>query len=77
MNQQQSEAVKTATYLTVRQFCNENPAFREGGVRSLIFNEHENGLAKAEAIVRLGRKVLIHVPRWFAWVESQNKGGAK
>lgn len=76
MNKQYSEAVQPAfIYLTVNQFCDEYPAFKKGGVRSLIFNERENKLAESGAIVRIGRKVLIHVPRWFDWVESQNQGG--
>ena len=51
--------------LTVKQFCEKYPAFPEGGVRHKIFHEHENELAEAGAIVRDGRKVLIHEQRWF------------
>lgn len=77
MNQQQSEAVQTAIiYLTVNQFTNKHPAFTKGGLRALIFNENSNGIAKAGAIVRIGRKVLIDEAKFFAWVESQNQGGA-
>jgi hypothetical protein len=50
-------------------------AFKTGGLRSLIFNEHTNGLAKSGAIVRIGRKVLIDETKFFAWIESQNQGG--
>ena len=46
-------------YLTVQQFTEKHAAFTNGGMRSLIFNEDENGLSTAGAIVRLGRKVLI------------------
>ncbi len=53
------------TLSTVKQFCEKYPAFPEGGVRHKIFNEHENGLAEAGAIVRDGRKVLIHEERYF------------
>ena len=63
-------------YKTVKQFCQENPAFTTGGVRFFIFNEHQNGLAKSGAIVRIGRKVLINEAKFFAWVESQNKAVA-
>lgn len=42
----------------------------------LIFNEHQNGLAKAGAIVRVGRKVLIDEAKFFAWIEAQNEGAA-
>jgi hypothetical protein len=64
---------ETTPYFTVRQFCTKHRAFREGGIRSLIFNEKKNGLARSGAVVRLGGKVLIHESRFFAWIE----GGAK
>jgi len=57
--------------LTVYQFVEKYPAFKIGGVRSLIFNEHKNGLAKSGAIVRVGRKVLLNEPKFFDWVQSQ------
>jgi hypothetical protein len=66
--------IQTAwVYLTVRQFIVKHTAFNAGGLRSLIFNEDQNGLAKSGAIVRIGRKVLIDEFKFFAWVESQNK----
>ncbi len=58
---------------TVNQFTKKQPAFTLGGLRSLIFNEHQNGLAKSGAIIRIGRKVLIDDAKFFAWVESQNQ----
>lgn len=60
-------------YLTVQQFTAKHTAFTTGGLRSLIFNEHQNGLTKSGAIVRIGRKVLINEKLFFAWVQSQNK----
>ena len=64
------------TLSTVKQFIEKHPAFNLGGIRSLIFHEHTNGLAKSGAIVRIGRKVLIDEAKFFAWVEAQNQGGA-
>jgi hypothetical protein len=73
-----NEVTKTVwAYLTVQQFIAKHTAFNTGGVRSIIFNEHQNGLAKAGAIVRIGRKILIDEAKFFAWVESQNKAVAK
>jgi hypothetical protein len=60
-------------YLTVNQFTAKHTAFNIGGLRSLIFNEHQNGLAKSGAIIRIGRKVLIDESLFFCWVQSQNK----
>ncbi|NOT10990.1 MAG: hypothetical protein HOP23_04005 [Methylococcaceae bacterium] len=61
---------------TVRQFQEKHPAFTIGGLRSLIFHEHTNGLAKAGAVLRIGRKVLIDEFKFLKWIESQN-GGAR
>lgn len=63
----------TPNYSTVKQLCEKHKALKTGGVRSLIFNERTNGLAKSGAIVRIGRKVLIDETKFFTWIESQNK----
>jgi hypothetical protein len=62
------------TLSTVNQFISKHKAFKEGGMRALIFNETTNGLKDAGAIVRVGRKVLINEEVFFAWVQQ---GGAK
>jgi hypothetical protein len=76
MSQQQTtEAIQTSwIYFTVQQFTKCYPAFTNGGLRALIFNEDSNGLAKSGAIVRIGRKVLIDEAKFFGWVEAQNGG---
>ena len=63
-------------YLTVSQFTAKHTAFNTGGLRSLIFNEHQNGLADSGAIVRIGKKILINESLFFGWVQSQNKAVA-
>ena len=71
------EITKTVwSYLTVQQFTAKHTAFNTGGLRSLIFNEHQNGLAKSGAIVRIGRRVLVREDLFFSWVESQTKAVA-
>ena len=67
-------------YATVRQFAERNPAFSEPSVRNLVFKADSresslgtisgNGLLEAGAIIRIGRKVLIHEARFFAWLDS-------
>lgn len=64
-------------YLTVNQLCETHQYLRIGGVRSLIFNSHLNGLDASGAIVRIGRKILINVDLFQSWIESQNQVGAK
>lgn len=67
-----SELHTSSPYRTVKQFIEENPAFSEGGVRWQVFNEDANGLKASGAILRNGRKVLIHVPRYYKWLDWKN-----
>ena len=59
--------------LTVPQFADQHPAFPIGGLRWQIFNEDKNGLRSSGAIIRIGRKVLIDVNKYFDWIYSQNQ----
>lgn len=68
-------------YFTVAQFSKRNSAFTEPAIRNLVFKADArestlgpvsgNGLIECGAIVRLGRKVLIHEERFFEWLEKQ------
>jgi hypothetical protein len=64
----------TPTLLTANQFVATHKAFTLGGLRALIFNENSNGLAKAGAVIRIGRKVLINEELFFGWVQAQAAG---
>jgi hypothetical protein len=55
---------------TVRQFCQDHPAFTAGGIRWLLFHRQTNGLTCA--VVKIGRRVLIDEEKFFAWVDRQN-----
>lgn len=67
---------KVRNLKTVNQFANETPAFTAPSIRWLIFQEKHNGLASSGAIVRIGRKVLIDVDKFFDWIDSQNQSAA-
>jgi hypothetical protein len=56
--------------LTVNQFCEKHHAFTLGGLRDRIFHAETNGLKKAGAILRNGRRVLIHEERFFNWLQE-------
>lgn len=58
----------------VRQFCEENPAFTEGGMRWLIHNAANNGLDTHRAIVRIGGAVYIDRQAFGEWLEAQPAG---
>jgi len=59
--------------LTVRQFSEKHPAFSEGSLRWLIFRAQSEisnsggstSVDVAEAIVRVGRRILIHERKFF------------
>lgn len=81
---QQSTSEVDRQLLTVRQFSERFPAWTEPGVRNLILNAETrlnsrgdkvpgNGLAEAGAIVRVGRKVLVDVGAFMAWIAEQQK----
>ncbi len=63
------------TYQTIKQFCQRNPAFTEGGIRHNIFFEGTNGLKESGAIVRNGGRILIHEDKFFAWIEKRSGKG--
>ncbi len=74
MATQKVQSAALQAYLsTIKQFCKRYPAFTEGGMRHNIFYKDTNGLAASGAIIRNGRKILINEPKWFEWLESQNK----
>jgi hypothetical protein len=56
--------------LTVKQLPRQQPGLTEGGIRWAIFNEHNNGLAKSGAVVRVGRRVLIDPALFMAWMRT-------
>ena len=61
---------------TLKRFAAERQntgAFSEGALRWQVFNAHRNGLADSGAIVRIGRKVLIDVQRYDAWLDGQRR----
>jgi hypothetical protein len=56
---------------TVADFAASQP-FGEGSVRWWIFQAKENGLERAGAIVRIGRRVYIDVNAFDAWLVANN-----
>lgn len=62
---------KICSLVTVKQFCDRNPAFPIGGVRHHLFYRNENGLTASGAVIKLGRKILIDELAFINWVKSQ------
>jgi hypothetical protein len=64
ISKQPDSTTNTPIY-TVTQFSKKHPAFSVGSLRWLVFNANTNGLDEAKAIIRVGRKVLVHEERFF------------
>ncbi len=68
--QGQATALSRPTLLTVNQFCQQHPAFTQGGLRWLLFHRQQNGLE--QAVIQVGRRILINVDGFFRWLDQQN-----
>jgi hypothetical protein len=66
-------ANKEQPLLSVKEFCVTYPSFKEGGIRHYIFHEHTNGLSKSGGVVRIGKKVMVNVEKFFWWVNTNGK----
>jgi hypothetical protein len=68
------------TLYTVEQFAQTEPAFTSAALRCLIFKAESrqstkgtitgNGLIECGAVIRSGRKVMIHRANFLAWVQA-------
>ena len=63
--QKMSSDTQNTSLYTIPQFCKKHPAFSVGGLRWQVFNAKTNGLDDSKAIVRVGRRVLIHETRYL------------
>ncbi|MCT4574899.1 MAG: DNA-binding protein [Alphaproteobacteria bacterium] len=64
---------KIPNLLSVRMFAEQFPAFSQGSLRALIWNEDFNGLKEDGVILRIGKKkLLIDVDKFFKWIKKQN-----
>lgn len=51
---------KPQTLFSISQFVEDEPAFNEGGLRWMIFNENSNRMKEAGAFPKVGGTRLIH-----------------
>ncbi len=56
---------------TVRDLAAESP-FTEPALRWMLFNAANNGLERADAIVRVSRRIYIDVDKFEGWIDAQN-----
>lgn len=63
-------AASHSRLLSVSQMAASHPAFTEASLRWLIFKAADNGLDRAGAIHRVGRKVLLDEQPFLDWVRQ-------
>lgn len=74
------EVAAQQTLYTVEQFAKIEPAFTAAALRCLIFKADNrqstkgiipgNGLIECGAVIRTGRKVMIHRAKFLEWVQQ-------
>ncbi len=64
-----TQSNKAPKLKTVPQFCESHPAFTVGGIRHIQFTLGDD-LAKAGAVIRFGRKLLIDEDLFLDFVRS-------
>ena len=62
---------ETPTLLTMRQFAAKHPAFSEGSLRWMRFQENKNGFRSAFKAVGRNR-VLVDETEFFRIIDEQN-----
>lgn len=60
----------TRKLMSVADFAASSP-FSESSVRWYVFQAEQNGLAKHNAIVRVGRRVYIDPQGFERWIDAQ------
>jgi hypothetical protein len=64
---------ESARFVTVSDLPKYEPAFTTGGTRHILFHRGAE-LEKSGVICRVGRKILIDLPKFRDWV---SEGGAR
>lgn len=67
------EALRGAELLTVDQMARLEPAFTSAGLRWMIFHARTNGLESSGALVRLGRRVLLHREKFREFLSAERR----
>jgi hypothetical protein len=61
------------TLYTVRDLARVEPALTVGGLRDDLFHRTTNGLQQSGAVIRRGRRLLIHRETYMQWLMSRGR----
>ena len=62
--------------MTVQQYVATHPYYSMSSFRWILFGRHTNGLAKAGAVIKIGKKILIDSEMVEKWEDSQREVSA-
>lgn len=66
----------TPTLYSVRDLARVEPALTLGGIRDDLFNRATNGLEASGAVIRRGRRLLIHRDTYMTWLMARGRSAA-
>ena len=49
--------------------------FNDGQVNWMVKKRHENGLEEAGAVIKIGRRLYLHWPKFVGWFVNRNSAG--
>ena len=61
--------MKIPTLMTIAQFCDKHPCFRQGTLRFMI-HQDKNGTGISSTIIRVGRRILIDEEKFFKMIRA-------
>jgi len=62
---------KLPPYMTIRDFCHNNPSFSENSIRWYI--QHHKKYDFEKTYCRIGRRIMLKPQAFFDWIESRDK----
>ncbi|WP_296700727.1 hypothetical protein [Thiocapsa sp. UBA6158] len=64
------------TLYTVRDLARCEPALTVGGIRDDLFHRSTNGLEESGAVIRRGRRLLLHRELYMTWLLARGRSAA-
>ncbi|MEA3273908.1 MAG: hypothetical protein U9Q81_01115 [Pseudomonadota bacterium] len=61
------------TIFNVEQLVEAEPALTVGGVRHDLFHRTTNGLEASGAVIRRGRRILLHREKYLEWLTKRGR----
>lgn len=63
----------TRVYYTVREMAEVEEDLTYGAIRTDLFHRRSNGLEESGAVIRRGRRLLLHGARYLDWLDRRGR----